>query len=85
VEAQVEGVDLFKDDTSIFDFQEAPKGYFLWNISIGASIRRSHVQYNLRISSENTLNKKYREYTNRHRYYADDIGRNITLSLKCIF
>ncbi|HEX9651088.1 MAG TPA: TonB-dependent receptor [Cyclobacteriaceae bacterium] len=85
VEAQVEGVDLFKDNTSIFDFQAAPKGYFLWNISIGASIRRSHVQYNLRISSENTLNQKYREYTNRLRYYADDIGRNITLSLKCIF
>jgi iron complex outermembrane receptor protein len=30
----------------------------------------------------NLLNTSYRNYLNRLRYYADDVGRNITLQLK---
>ncbi|KKM72261.1 hypothetical protein LCGC14_1422330, partial [marine sediment metagenome] len=30
----------------------------------------------------NILNTSYRNYLNRLRYYADDLGRNFTLSLK---
>lgn len=84
-EAAEEGIDLLENDPSIFDFKAAPEGYFLWNLSAGLTIKQDRVQYNFQVTSENTLDHEYREYTNRLRYYADDLGRNIILSLKCIF
>ena len=75
----------FNPAGSNFDFMAAPPGYWLWDLSAGISIKRDRMQYDLRIASENTLDKAYREYTNRFRYYADDVGRNLILSLKCIF
>ncbi len=84
-EASVQGVDLFANDNSIFDFMEAPRGYALLNASTGFSISRETLRYDFRLSVENLLNTSYREYTNRFRYYADDLGRNITFSIKCLF
>jgi iron complex outermembrane recepter protein len=84
-EAQQQQTDPLKGNTSNFDFMAAPEGYWLWNVAAGASLKCKKVQYDFRIASENTLNQKYREYTNRFRYYADDLGRNIIFSLKCIF
>lgn len=75
----------FADDQRTFDFIEPPDGYWLWNLAVGFSIKGQKLQYDFRLASENTLNQTYREYTNRFRYYADDMGRNITFSLKCIF
>ena len=63
----------------------APDGYFLWNVSSGISMKGKKVQYDFRIAAENILNNNYREYTNRFRYYADELGRNFVLSIKCIF
>jgi iron complex outermembrane receptor protein len=34
------------------------------------------------LKAENLLNTNYRDYLNRQRYYADDLGRNIVLQLK---
>ncbi|MCO5723279.1 TonB-dependent receptor [Robiginitalea marina] len=34
------------------------------------------------LTVENLLNTRYREYLNRQRYFADDLGRNIILQLK---
>ena len=84
-EAEETGQDILKDDHSIFDFKAAPQGYWLWNLAAGFSVKREKVQYDFRIASENTLNQTYREYTNRFRYYANDLGRNIIFSIKCIF
>lgn len=85
LESEEQNIDPFSGDRSIFDFMEAPEGYWLLNLSAGASIKNKKVQYDFRIASENILNQKYREYTNRFRYYADDLGRNIIFSFKCIF
>jgi iron complex outermembrane recepter protein len=84
-EAQEEGNDPFEGDNSNFDFMVPPSGYFLWNLSAGVSLRSEKNQYDIRIGSENLLNTTYREYTNRFRYYADDLGRNFIISVKCIF
>lgn len=84
-EAQENNQDPFNGDFSNFDFAEPPAGYFLWDLAAGISIRSSGVQYDIRLAGENILNKAYREYTNRLRYYADDTGRNFILSFKCIF
>jgi iron complex outermembrane receptor protein len=68
-----------------FDFMDAPDGYTLWNLAAGFSIPTGKGRYDFRLASENTLNTRYREYTNRFRYYADDMGRNILLSIKYTF
>ena len=34
------------------------------------------------VIAENLLNTNYRDYLNRQRFFADDLGRNITLQLK---
>jgi iron complex outermembrane receptor protein len=84
-EAGESGVDLFETDDSNFDFMAAPDGYVLWNMAAGVSIKSKKNQYDFRLASENLLNEVYREYTNRFRYYANEIGRNIMFSIKCIF
>jgi iron complex outermembrane receptor protein len=81
----VSGVDPFINDKTTFDFVAPPNAYWLWNLAVGFSLKKEKVQYDFRIASENTLNQNYREYTNRFRYYADDLGRNIIFSIKCIF
>jgi iron complex outermembrane receptor protein len=84
-EAHEQGQDPFNGSTANFDFMEAPSGYALWNVSTGFSLHGKKTRYDLRASAENILNTSYREYTNRFRYYADDLGRNFILSVKCIF
>lgn len=84
-EANELGIDLFANDPSNFDFMAAPAGYFLWNASTGFSIKKEKVRYDFRAAAENILNSTYREYTNRFKYYANDIGCNYILSVKCIF
>jgi iron complex outermembrane receptor protein len=76
---------IFQENDANFDFTPAPSGYFLWNLSTGSSVRTNSLKYDLRLTAENVLNTSYREYTNRFRYYADDLGRNFMLSVKCIF
>ena len=85
IDAEDQSIDLFANDNSNFDFMAAPNGYGLLNLAVGASLKRDRVQYDFRIAAENALNQSYREYTNRFRYYADDVGRNFIFSLKCIF
>jgi len=84
-EASEQNVNLFEQDQSSFDFMPAPQGYFLWNVSTGVSIKTDKVRYDFRVAAENLLNTSYREYTNRFRYYADDLGRNFIISIKCFF
>jgi iron complex outermembrane receptor protein len=84
-EAREANIDPFQNDKRNFDFMVAPSAYWLWNLSVGLSVRTKNAKYDFRIASDNTLNRKYREYTNRFRYYADDLGSNIIFSFKCIF
>lgn len=84
-EAQENDIDIFEDNHSNFDFMEAPDAYTLLNISAGFSVRREKTKYDFRLSAENVLNTSYREYTNRFRYYADDVGSNYIFAFKCIF
>lgn len=84
-DAEENNEDLFKDDASMFDFADAPSGYHLLKVAAGFSVKTKNVQYDFRLSSENLFNKRYRDYTNRFRYYADDPGRNVAFTIKCIF
>lgn len=77
--------DPLQGSTDNFDFMDAPDGYWLWNVSVGVSVNTRNAKYDFRLGSDNILNTVYREYTNRFRYYADDLGTNIFFSFKCTF
>jgi len=68
-----------------FDFQEAPDGYFLLGTSVGLSVPQKKSKYEFRVHGDNLLNTSYRDYTNRLRYFADELGRNIRISANIIF
>ncbi len=85
IDAKEQGVDLFANDNRNFDFVAAPDGYFLASFSMGISRPIQKSKLDLRLSVDNLTNTAYREYSNRIRYYADDIGRNISIALKYSF
>lgn len=78
-------INPFDVDPSNFDFMVAPDGYLLWNVSAGIAAPTKKGRYEFRASVENLLNSSYREYTNRFRYFADDLGSNFILSAKYVF
>jgi len=67
------------------DFAEAPPTYSLLNISGGTKFDVDSKSIGLNISANNLLNVSYKEYMNRFRYYAHDLGRNITVRLSFNF
>jgi len=80
-ESLVDGSVVVTPDSEIFDFQDAPNGYFLldlsWNFkwkSLGGSI-----------TAQNLLNADYRNYLNEFRYFADEPGRNVIFTLNYNF
>ncbi|MEZ5038928.1 MAG: TonB-dependent receptor [Saprospiraceae bacterium] len=76
--AKEKGINLFSEDASTFDILPPPPGYFLANFSWTAAIKKVNIQFQI----NNLFNTSYRPYTDRIRYFADDLGRNIILSLK---
>ncbi len=64
------------------EFVDPPPAYTL--LSAGASgvfsVKKTPISAYLQI--DNLLDHSYRDYMNRFRYFADDLGRNIRLSIK---
>jgi len=76
-EAIVDGTAEIRNDSEIFDFKDAPSGYFL----VGTSIYTSIGNFNGSLEVQNLLNTSYRDYLNEMRYFADELGFNISLSI----
>ncbi|GAA3625932.1 TonB-dependent receptor [Flavivirga jejuensis] len=71
------------DEFELLDISTPPPTYHLlhFNSDITLNIsQKTNLNIGLRIT--NILNTSYREYLNRLRYFADDLGRNIMLQLK---
>lgn len=68
-----------------FDFMAAPAAYTLLHAEAGTTLDVNGHDLLLIFSGENLLNASYRNYMNRLRYYADDLGRNFTLRAKYAF
>ncbi len=79
------GQDPLGGSTKNFDFMEAPPAYTLVGIAFGCAIPSGDGRFDLRLSVDNLFNASYREYTNRLRYYADDLGTNVSISVKYAF
>jgi iron complex outermembrane receptor protein len=63
------------------DYVAPPAGYGLVNSSLGMDIKK----FNIDFSVENLTNVAYRDYLNRFRYYANDLGINFVLRTKFTF
>lgn len=64
----------------------SPEAYNLFSFDLGL-VWQINKRHNLEctLSGDNVFNKEYKEYTNRARYYAHDLGRDIRLSLSWRF
>ena len=68
------------------DYSPPPNAYNLLSAGLGFGIPLAKKQQLiLDFKIKNLLNTAYRDYLNRFRYYADEMGRNFTLKLKLIF
>ena len=72
---------VITSDSEIFDFLDAPEGYFLLDLSWNFKWKN----LNAGISVNNLLNTRYRNYLNELRFYADEPGRNILFTLNYSF
>jgi iron complex outermembrane receptor protein len=73
------------EGTDVYDFAPAPEGYALLNAEIGITLPVRGHALSISLDGENLLNKSYRVYMNRLRYFADEPGTNILLRLKYNF
>ncbi len=64
------------------DYAVPPPAYTLLNLEAGTTFYFKKQPLTVGIGGTNLLNTVYRDYMNRFRYYADEMGRNITLRLK---
>jgi len=67
----------------LVDISTPPPGYHLVHFRAGVDFNlnsKSDLAVGLNIN--NVLNTSYRNYLNRLRYFADDLGRTIQLQLK---
>lgn len=63
------------------DFAPPPPAYNLVNLGLGTSVKIKNQSLDLDFSLNNITNTLYKDYMNRFRYYAHDLGRNYTLRL----
>ena len=61
------------------DYVAPPEGYTLLNLSAGMDILMKRNAISIGVSINNLLNTRYRDYMNRFRYFADEMGRNISV------
>jgi iron complex outermembrane receptor protein len=67
------------------DFLAPPPAYTLVNLECATTLPLAGVDATLRIGVRNLLNRTYRDYMNRFRYFNDEAGRNIQLQLRFQF
>ncbi len=71
------------ETTEIVDVSTPPNAYHLLNFNSSFDFKATHKStFTIGFGITNLLNTSYRNYLNRLRYYADDLGRNFSLNLK---
>ncbi|MEL6667571.1 MAG: TonB-dependent receptor, partial [Bacteroidota bacterium] len=73
----IDGTIEITSDSEIFDFRDAPEGYFLLDLSWQLESRK----INVGLSVQNVFNARYRNYLNEMRYFADEPGINFLLTI----
>ncbi len=74
------------ETTAIVDVSTPPDAYHLLNFRSDMDFQLTEKSIlNLGFMVNNIFNSSYREYLNRQRYYADDLGRNFLVQLRFNF
>lgn len=77
---------FFLNDQSIFDFIAPPQSYLLFHSALSFKFpMASRHSLETSLTIDNLFNENYRDYLNRFRYYADDMGRNFSLRINYSF
>lgn len=61
------------------DFAPTPESYFLLGAQLSGHVNLNNTRLKLFLRGENLLNTRYRDYLNRLRYFADDLGRSFVI------
>lgn len=64
------------------DYKAPPPAYHLINLQASSTISVSQRPVTVGIGVRNLFNTRYRDYLNSMRYFADEMGRNISFRLK---
>lgn len=67
------------------DYKPAPGGYALFHISLNSKMQVGKKAVEFGFNCRNLLNKAYRDYLNSFRYFTDEAGRDIRISIRYIF
>lgn len=67
------------------DYLSPPPTYYLLGIKFKSDINLANSVFHFTIKVDNAINTSYRDYLNRQRYFADEIGRNVTFALQYEF
>ncbi len=72
--------------TQIIDYKATPNAYTTLDVDAGFEyVANEKNKIGFSVSAENISNAVYRDYLNRFRYYADELGWNLTFRLKYSF
>jgi len=72
--------------TEVVDVSTPPNAYQLWDIAFNYDFNYSkNNTIEIGFQVQNLFNTAYRNYLNRLRYYADDLGRNVIFQTKINF
>ena len=66
----------------LLEINTAPEAYHLLNFNSRAQFSLGRTKLTTVLTINNILDTTFRDYLNRQRYFADDLGRNIILQLK---
>lgn len=75
--ANQDGTQRFTEDASDFDLLAPPPAYLLTHLRFSTAWK----QLRLRLEVQNLFDVSYRNYTDRLRYFADDLGRNFIIGI----
>lgn len=64
------------------DFSTPPNGYSLWNVQAGLDVAKN---LSAGLIVNNAFNTSYRDYLNRMRFFAADLGRSFILNIRYRF
>lgn len=67
------------------DISTPPQDYLLWNLDASYSFNFLSRQFEFKAQVFNLFNRRYRDYLNRLRFFADEPGRNIIFQLNFKF
>jgi iron complex outermembrane receptor protein len=76
---------VFRQDrvpSDAVDYLPPPDAYALLHLEFATSFDMFRKNTTLNVGVQNLLNRKYRDYMNRFRYFNDEMGRNVIIQLK---